>query len=566
MFFVLASYGDGEPTDNAEEFFKLLTDEDDYDGYQKLRERGLKNLRYAAFGLGNSSYAQYNAVIRKVDAQLQGLGANRLASTGEADDGKGTTDEDFLAWKEIMWPEVAEYMGLSEQDRTYRPQLTVIEEPDSQVPAAQHPITGSTSTSHWSAPIMKSYSLSKGKDRSYIHLDLDIRGSSLRYGTGDHLGVSTINPEAEVSAFLKTFGLWSKRNTVISIRTPSEDIAAPIPSPTTYADAARYYLDICGPVSRQALTMLADCTAEPDKKDDLYKLGRDKDLFTERTQGMHLNLASFIATLFPDSPTLSVPFATLVEGIPRLQPRFYSISSSSILDKDHISLTVAVESFPIPNTNREFNGVATNYLVYLASQLKDKPLRLCSRSTHIEYHTRGSGWEQAPAVTMFVRPSTFRLPSDPSVPVLMIGPGTGVAPFRGFVRERLTLARQGSVNLATMTLLYGCRTPEDDFLYQDEWKGYAKELGTSFKMYAAFSRYNKRKVYVQDILLERAAEFATMIHKGCQVYVCGDVRMGQDVYRTLCSIVSSQTGCTEDQAEKLMSEMRKAHKYHVSQS
>jgi NADPH-ferrihemoprotein reductase len=451
-----------------------------------------------------------------------------------------------------------------EHNRTYRPQLTVVEEPGHGMPATLPNIPSTTSTACCSAPIMHSYALSKGIDRSYIHVDLNIKGTSLHYETGDHLGLATINPEAEVTAFLKTFNLWPKRNTVISIRMSSEDATTPIPSPTTYADAARYCLDICGPVSRQTLMMLADCTSESDKKDLLNELGRNKDLFAEKTRGMYFNLASLIAFLFPDSPTLSVPFAAVVEGIQRLQLRFYSISSSSTLDNGHVALTVAVESFRIPETARQYNGVATNYLVTLASQLKVNPLTLNSRSAQIDYNSQGNNPEQPITVPVFVRPSTFRLPSDPTVPILMIGPGTGVAPFRGFVRERLALKRQSSTGLGTMTLLYGCRTPEDDFLYREEWDECAKELGRSFKMYTAFSRQSKHKVYVQNILLERAAEFAAMIDNGCHIYVCGDVRMGQDVYKTLCNIICSETRHTKEQAEEFMSQLRKNHRYHVS--
>jgi NADPH-ferrihemoprotein reductase len=180
-------------------------------------------------------------------------------------------------------------------------------------------------------------------------MELDLEATGLSHQTGDHLGVSVVNPDIEVEAFLKLFGLWSKKNTVISIKSPSEHSIVPIPLPIRYEDAARCYLDICGPVSRQMIGMLAECTTEPAKKDALCRLGRDGDMFMEKTHGLYFNLASFIATTFPSDPTLEVPFAVLLEGLPKLQPRFYSISSSSSLDKAHVSLTVALDFSPFPN-------------------------------------------------------------------------------------------------------------------------------------------------------------------------------------------------------------------------
>jgi sulfite reductase alpha subunit-like flavoprotein len=147
------------------------------------------------------------------------------------------------------------------------------------------------------------------------------------------------------------------------------------------------------------------------------------------------------------------------------------------------------------------------------------------------------------------------------------------------------IARQGK-EIATMILLYGCRTPSEDFLYEDEWKvshsrgsmplrvrsfgqsdifqGYAEELGDSFKMYTAFSCQTKQKAYVQDILRQRASEFIGLIRQRGQIYVCGDAKMGQDVYKMLCKILAGERQCNEHEAEQAMADMRRRQEYHVS--
>ncbi|RKK20882.1 hypothetical protein BFJ66_g7373 [Fusarium oxysporum f. sp. cepae] len=161
VFLILASYGDGEPTDNAEQIYNLLNNEDDDGQFHKLREHGLQNLSYAAFGLGNSSYAHFNAVIRKVNERLQLCGARRHGPLGEADDGKGTNAEDFIDWKDKMWPRVIEAFGLVEHETEERePAFEVIETPNHHGPIFQADYTdrnlaqqAQAVTNHCFAPI-----------------------------------------------------------------------------------------------------------------------------------------------------------------------------------------------------------------------------------------------------------------------------------------------------------------------------------------------------------------------------------------------------------------------------
>ncbi|KAF9761870.1 hypothetical protein IL306_003648 [Fusarium sp. DS 682] len=573
VFLILASYGDGEPTDNAEQFYKFLNNEDDDGSFQLLRDKGLQNLSYAAFGLGNSNYAHFNAVIRNVDEKLHLCGARRLGPLGEADDGRGTNAEDFIDWKDRMWPQVIDAFGLAEHEAENRePAFEVIEMPNYHGPIFQADYTdrnlaqqAQAATNHSFAPISNSRLLSDACGRSYIHVDLDIKSAKLHYQTGDHLSVSPINSDVEVERFLKVFGLWEKRHDTIRVRSLSDDLSPPFPSPSSYEAAARFYIDICGPVSREIVSVFANFVSDSQQKNTLRQLGKDKESFLSLTSGNFYNVASMMDALFPGK-VVHVPFGIIIEAMPKLQARYYSISSSSSLDADQISITVAIESFPISNTDRQFSGVATNFILDVVS-IQDEVIAR-SRVRPITYTLPTKGPNPKPSLSVFVRSSTFRLPFDPTVPILMIGPGTGVAPFRGFVRERVSMQRQGK-SFAPMTLFYGCRKRDEDFLYEDEWKvtnmftakAYTAELGSKFKMYTAFSREKEKKVYVQDLILQHCKEVASLIQNNGYVYVCGDVTMGRGVTETLCKVLASETNRPLEDAEQILSDMRHLHRY-----
>ncbi|KAF5253683.1 hypothetical protein FANTH_1374 [Fusarium anthophilum] len=565
VFFILASYGDGEPTDNAEQFYNFLSNDDDDGPFHRLREHGLQNFSYAAFGLGNSSYAHFNAVIRKVDERLQLCGARRLGPVGEADDGKGTNAEDFIEWKDKMWPQVIEAFGLVEQEAGERePAFEVVEIPNHHGPIFLGDYTdmnlaqqAQALTDRCFAPISQSRLLSDAGGRSYIHVELDIKDTKLDYQTGDHLSVSPINSDVEVERFLKVFGLWDKRHEIIRVRSLSDDLSPPFPSPCSYESAARFYTDICGPVSREVVSTFANSISDPKQKATLRQLGKDKDAFLALTGCNFYNIALMMEELFPGE-IVNVPFAIIIEAMPKLQPRYYSISSSSALDTGKVSITVAIESFPVTNTPRHFSGIATNFMLDVASAENEVLSR--SRVQPMTYTLPTKRPHLQPSLSVFVRTSTFRLPSDPTIPILMVGPGTGVAPFRGFVRERLAIHRQGK-DFAPMTLLYGCRKRIEDFLYEEEWNAYSAELGAKFKMYTAFSREQKNKVYVQDLILQQSKDIASLIQNGGHVYVCGDVGMGRGVTETLCKILVSETNVPLADAQRVLSDMRHSHRY-----
>lgn len=479
--FVLATYGEGEPTDNAVEFYEFISSEDvSFSQGGGVSDKALSNLKYVAFGLGNNTYEHYNSMVRNVNKFLERLGAHRIGAAGEGDDGAGTMEEDFLAWKEPMWKDLSDSMGLQEREAVYEPVLEVTEKPEMD-PESDEVYLGEPNKNHlegnqkgpfnahnpYIAPIVESKELFTVKDRNCLHMEIDISGSNLSYTTGDHIAVWPTNAGKEVDRFLNILGLAEKRHTVVSVKGLDATAKIPFPSPTTYDAVVRYHMEICAPVSRQFVSSLAAFSPNDDIKAEMTKMGNDKDYFHDQVAGRNYNIAQLLEFLSRGQKWSKVPFTIFIEGLHKIQPRYYSISSSSLVQKNKISITAVVESIETPAATHVLKGVTTNYLLALKQKQHGDP----SPDPHgLNYSITGPRNKyDGIHVPVHVRHSNFKLPSDPSKPIIMIGPGTGVAPFRGFVQERAKQARDGETVGKTL-LFFGCRRKTEDFIYEDEWE------------------------------------------------------------------------------------------------
>ncbi|KAF2492199.1 hypothetical protein BU16DRAFT_514956 [Lophium mytilinum] len=571
--FVLATYGEGEPTDNAVEFYEFISAEDvSFSEGIQAEDKPLSHLKYVTFGLGNNTYEHYNSMVRNVDKALIRLGATRFGNAGEGDDGAGTMEEDFLAWKEPMWADVCEKMGLEEREAVYEPVFEITEKPDMDAdedevylgePNKNH-LEGNqkgpfNANNPFIAPIAESQELFTAKDRNCLHMEIDISGSNLSYTTGDHIAIWPTNAGREVDRFINILGLESKRHMVIGVKGLDPTAKVPFPAPTTYDAAIRYHMEICAPVSRQFVSTISAFAPTEDVKAEMAKLGGDKDYFHEKVIDRSLNIAQLLETLSNGQAWDKVPFSLMIEGLIKIQPRFYSISSSSLVQKDKISITAVVESSAKPNSPHILKGVTTNYLL----ALKQKQHGAAEPDPHgLNYALTGPRNKyDGIHVPVHVRHSNFKLPSDPTKPIIMVGPGTGVAPFRAFVQERASQARAGQA-VGKTVLFFGCRRKEEDFLYENEWQQYEKDLGENFVLHVAFSRDGPKKVYVQHKIEEYAEELDKLLQQKAYFYVCGDAaNMAREVNVLLAKIISKQRGVPESKAEDIVKAMRASNQY-----
>ena len=478
--FVLATYGEGEPTDNAVDFYEFMTGESvAFSSGGEADDKPLSKLKFVAFGLGNNTYEHYNSMVRRVNDALIKFGATRIGKAGEGDDGAGTMEEDFLAWKEPMWTELSEKMGLQEREAVYEPVFSVTEREDLS-PDTDQVYLGEPNKNHlegkskgpfnshnpYIAPIVESREVFTVRDRNCLHMEIDVSGSNLSYQTGDHIAVWPTNAGKEVDRFLRILGLFEKRHSVISVKGLDPTARVPFPTPTTYDAAVRYHMEICAPVSRQFVSSLAAFAPEESSKKEMEKLGSDKDYFREKISTNYLNIAQALDLVHSTAWT-NVPFSIMIEGLQKIQPRYYSISSSSLVQKEKISITAVVEEIRVPGSNNILKGVTTNYLLALKQKQHGDP----NPDPHgLTYTITGPRNKyDGIHVPVHVRHSNFKLPSDPSKPIIMVGPGSGVAPFRGFVQERAAQAKAGE-QVGKTLLFYGCRKSTEDFLYKDEWE------------------------------------------------------------------------------------------------
>lgn len=564
VFFIVATYGEGEPTDNADEFHTWLTDEADT----------LSTLRFTVFGLGNSTYEFYNAIGRKFDQLLEEKGGERFAEYGEGDDGTGTLDEDFLSWKDGVFDSLKNNLNYEEKELKYEPNVKLTERDDLTVDDSNVSLgepnkkyinsqgvdlsKGPFDHTHpYLAKITKTKELFNSKDRNCVHVEFDISDSNLKYSTGDHLAVWPSNSDENIKQFLKCFGLEDKENTVIELKALDSTYSIPFPSPITYGAVIRHHLEISGPISRQLFLSIAGFAPNEETKATLTRIGNDKQEFASTITRRKFNIADALLFASKGKAWVDVPFEFIIENVQHLTPRYYSISSSSLSEKQLINITAVVEA-EVESDGRAVTGVVTNLLKNIEIEQNNT-----NETPVVHYDLNGPRNKFSKfKLPLHVRRSNFKLPKNTTTPVILIGPGTGVAPLRGFVRERVQQVKNG-VNVGKTILFYGCRNEHDDFLYKQEWSEYASVLGDKFEMFNAFSRQDpSKKVYVQDKIVENYKIVNELLNNGATIYVCGDAsRMARDVQAAIAKIVAKDRDISQESATELVKSWKVQNRY-----
>ena len=453
----------------------------------------LEHVRYAVLALGDSTYERYCEAGKRLDRRFEELGAFRLHPRVDCD-----IDYDqpasASAWTEAL---------LST--------LTASASESAGVVAAA-PVS-STAVAYdkrnaFPATIIENIVLTgRGSTKETRHIELALAGSGLTYQPGDALGIVTHNDPAVVEAVLDALGLTA--HTTITLKG----------QPATLGDALRHHFEIT-----LATPRFLDQWAGLSAAAALRRLCQE-DRAGERTVFLRSHHIIDIVRQFPMPGLDPQQFIT---GLRPLQPRLYSIASSLAVTSDEAHLTVAPVRYTLHGEPRA--GVAS---VHLAD--------------------RGAPDTTVP---VYVQSNPhFRLPHD-DAPIIMIGAGTGIAPYRAFLQEREAGGGGGR-----SWLFFGERNFRTDFLYQIEWQGFLKD-GLLTRMDVAFSRDQGRKVYVQHRLLERARDVFAWLEEGAHVYVCGDAtHLAPDVHEALITLVAAEGQVDRDGAEDYVRVLQRDHRY-----
>lgn len=563
--FIISTYGEGDPSDNTTEFWNYL---------HRNSVINLSHLRYMAFGLGNKNYKNYNRVIDVVTSMLDGFGAKRLLPVGRADDADGTTEEDFLEWKESVHSTLKMELHLKEKNPEYEPTLSLIEDESmtsihlhSGEPM-QHLYANKSSavcSPIRALPVKSCRELSTFSDRSCLHVELDLSEyPELKYKTGDHLAIWPINPDVEVDRLIRILGLESRMDIPISIHKLDPTTKLKVPTPTTILAIFQYYLEICSPVSRETVASLVAFAPTASAKDLLVNLQRDREAYARFLRHNHVNLGRLLEYCLQGQAATweKLPVSFVVESLPAMRPRYYSISSSSIVQPRQVALTAVISDSHITadGLTQRIHGLATNYMLAVKQFWSTDPSVPKAHPYGLTYPLEGpNGTLQSSKMYAHIRKSQFKLPVTVSHSIIMVAAGTGIAPFRAFLQERARLKNIGR-EVGKMILFYGCRQSDEDYLYRDEFVSLQRIFGDQLNIVTAFSRENPiRKIYVQDRIEEYSEEVCRMLIDGtCYLYICGSATMARDVGMTLGESLKAKTGWSDGELRS-WAETQKRH-------
>jgi cytochrome P450/NADPH-cytochrome P450 reductase len=513
---VTASYN-GAPPDNAAGFYKWLQD--------GLPENALAGVKFTLFGAGNRNWdSTYQAVPRFIDAKLVQYGAERIYERGEGD-AREDLDTDFQNWKAPLWQTLSEALGVP-----YVEAAAVEDRPMYDVRFVSGPPPNPLAAAHGARgmPVLVNRELQTSDVRSTRHVEIALGGAT--YRTGDHLGVLPSNNAALVERVLRRFGLDASTYVRLQSTGPGRIASLPLDATLSVRRLVMHYVELQQTATRKQIAALAEQTQCPKTKPALLRLASDETAYRDEVKAKRRT----ILDLLEQFPACELPLQAYLEMLPLMTPRYYSISSSPLESPERLSVTVGVVRDQAYSGEGIFEGVC---------------------STHIARRDTGT------RLFAFVKESKsgFALPADASKPIVMIGPGTGLAPFRGFLQERRALRAQGKT-LGKALLFFGCRRPDEDFIYRDELQAFADEGLVDLNV--AFSRLPEQKTYVQDLIRQRADDVWDALEAGAVVYVCGDGgRMEPDVRAQFLALYRSKTGGDDAAAAAWLAELTEARRY-----
>lgn len=461
---------------------------------QSKKAPNMKDTAFAVFALGDTSYEFFCQAGKDFDTRLGELGAERLLDRVDADVEYKEAAEN---WRKRIVDVLKQRVPADTAAQAAPTLAGSVNQVDSSPYTKEAPLTATLSVNQKIT--------GRDSDKDVRHLEIDLGDSGLRYQPGDALGIWFENDPQLVQEIVEL--LWLKGDEIVEVN----DKKLPL------SQALQHHIELTQNTTRIIEKYAALCRDE-----HLTGLLADKPALQQYAQTVPF------ADMIRRAPT-ELDAQQLVDLLRPLTPRLYSIASSQAETETEVHITVGVVRYEIDGRSR--SGGASGFL---ADRL-----------------------EEDGEVKVFIEHNdNFRLPADPEKPVIMIGPGTGIAPFRAFIQQRDNDGATGK-----NWLFFGNPHFTDDFLYQVEWQRYVKD-GLLTNISLAWSRDQAEKVYVQDKLREQGAEVWQWLQEGAHVYVCGDAnRMAKDVEQALLEIIAQYGEMDLETADEYLSELRLDRRY-----
>ncbi|MEG8304275.1 MULTISPECIES: assimilatory sulfite reductase (NADPH) flavoprotein subunit [Bacillus] len=454
----------------------------------------LDDLRFSVLALGDSSYEFFCQTGKEFDQRLEELGGKRISPRVDCD---LDYDEPAAEWLESVCEGISEAEGGSAAP----------------APAAA-PQTGESAysrTNPFRAEVLENLNLNgRGSNKETRHVELSLEGSGLTYEPGDSLGVYPENDPVLVDLLLQEMN-WDPEEIVTLNK--QGDVR-----PLKEALISHYEITV---LTKPLLEQAAHLTGSEELRELLAPGNEGK--VKAYIEGRDL------LDLIRDYGPFSVTAQEFVSILRKMPARLYSIASSLSANPDEVHLTIGAVRYDAHG--RERKGVCS---ILCAERLQPGD----TLPVYVQHN------------------QNFKLPKDPETPIIMVGPGTGVAPFRSFMQEREETGAEGKA-----WMFFGDQHFVTDFLYQTEWQNWLKD-GVLTKMDVAFSRDTEEKVYVQHRMLEQSAELFEWLQEGAAVYICGDEKhMAHDVHNTLLDIIEKEGNMTREKAEVYLADMQQQKRY-----
>jgi cytochrome P450/NADPH-cytochrome P450 reductase len=513
---------EGKPADNASKFTSWLESNAD----SKL----LQGVKYAVFGVGNSDWTHtFHRIPKLTDKLMEKMGAQRCVPFGSVD-----VKEDIMGpweeWQDQAWAALRELYGhTGKVDST---QLSA-------------EITAPKFATALGGPDIKYGVVKVNKDlggsdvglaKKHMEIELPV---GMSYRSGDYMVVLPLNNMATVKRVIRRFGLSPDDN--ITVRGTNKAFLSS-DAPISVFDLLSTQVELGTPISQKQIKAVAALTPE-ETRESVTALAGDE-LYKKEVISKRLSILDFLE----DHQDSQLPFAAYLDMLKPLTPRQYSISSSPLSSVEFVTtpqgtsqrLTASL-TYDVHNEEawsgegRQFHGVASTYL---ARQTPGDKLRCFTRATNINFH----------------------LPMDPTVPVIMVCAGTGLAPMRGFIQERATIKKARNALLGPAILYFGCRHYEEDFIYSDELKQWESDGVVSVRpCFSKVGPNGESKQYVPDRMWEDRMELAQLFkEQNGKIFICGSASKLAKSTAEVCKKIwlENHEGCNNDDAQAWLDKVK----------